>query len=192
VTRRIGSLRTTRAALVAVALLVLASACGGTSSRDPRADQPLQGMSTTTAPPTTAPPTDAELDAELIASYRHNWETLMHAYLASSVVGLHRITSGPMLYGTSDEILYGVRSGLVWSATMQHHPRVEERNEEWAAVHDCLYIEDAVVDSLSEELLGEGHEWVELVVDLVREDDTWKLYSWELLGYGCQPPAPQI
>jgi hypothetical protein len=172
--------------------VALALAGCGASPPDDAASIPLQGFTTTTPPPPTTPPTQTELERQLLDDYRSDWAAIMHAYLGSSVVGLHRYSAGPLLYGVSDEILHGVRSGLVWSATMSHHPLVQSMDAEWASVHDCILLEDAVVDSLSEDLLGEGQGWVELVVDLLNDDGTWKLFDFEVLGYDCQPPAPQV
>jgi hypothetical protein len=179
------------AALVLVALVLVLGACGS-APPDDRASIPLQGFTTTTPPPPTEPPTPAELEARLLRDYRSDWAAILEAYASSSVVGLHRVSSGPVLYGISDDILHGVRYGLVWSGAMTHHPSVDRMEAGRALVTDCILVADAVHDSLSGEVLGEGQEWVELLVELVSEDHTWKLYDFDVLGYDCEPPTPSI
>lgn len=153
----------------------------------------------------TTPPSSADVDgsgiddadpeqraADAIAAYRHNWDVLNQAYAESSVVGLHRVASGPMLYGISDDILYGVHYGLVLEGGMTHHPTLESITEDRAVIIDCALTTNEYRDALSGELLNEDTFWRELRFEMVLEDDVWKLHDGSLVSDDCEPPTPQV
>jgi hypothetical protein len=179
-------------ATTALAGALVVAGCAPGPTRDDRAGIPLAGLTTTTPPPELDPPTPQELEAQLLDAYRHNWGALLTAYSESTVVGLHRVSSGPVLYGISDDILYGVRHSVVFDGVATHHPRVETMEDEVAVVLDCMRLDDEVRDSLTGEILDSAQTWHDLRVTLVNEEGVWKIFDFEYVADHCEPPDPAI
>jgi hypothetical protein len=178
--------------MTTVCVVAAITAACGPSSPAPELE-PLRLSSdllTTTAPPPTTSP--EERATQVVSDYRHNWQVLFNAYANTNVAGLHLISSGPILYGVTDDILYGKRYGLALDGSFTSHPRVESADHDIAVVVDCMVVQDLLRDSLTNEVIDEWYTNWEIRVELVWEGDTWKLHDWTELSTNCVPPEPLV